>query len=456
MNGQNPNHRSYRTVLALIFSFGLILSGLGCRSNDAGREKTPASPEEFHTPNPDTMIDLRITRSPQAVHYPSQALCFEITVTNRGLGDAVVPSNQQGFEIGVNGRWYHWEHSDSIIVPDKKRYSPLSRGQSRPVEIALSGTGYPSAGRWYEKGDFKTLGYLPMPLKFKPGRDYSILIALPPEQRTRHEPLIRVSSSQFHVRIADGTDYFEAFMEAVERGDHQSVTELLAKHPYFAQARGFLKIPLNTAIIEDHLEVALTLLDRGANPNTQDIISGYTALHHAVRSSHSEMVDALLAHGADPEIRNYLKMTPFGLAILRSNDEAAQKLTPDDAGSRLWAQIAAGDLEAVRRILNQQPELVRSHLEGAATPLHLAVRRDHIEIARFLLGSGADVNARDFRGWTPLMLAAYYDRLDCAKFLLTNGAERNIKTRHTDVTALDYAKRCGHEQMIALLTPKTQ
>jgi ankyrin repeat protein len=434
----------------------LILSVLGCRSTDTGRKKTPASLETFQLSTPDTRLDLRITRPPQAVHYPSQALRFEVTVTNRGPGDVVVPLNQQGFEVGVNGRWYHWEHSDSIVVPDKKRYSPLSKGQSHPVEIALSGTGYPNAGRWYEKGDFKTLGYLPRPLRFKPGREYSILITLPPEQRTRHQALVRTSSSQLHVRIADGTDYFEEFMKAVECGDNQSVTELLAKHPHFAQARGFWKIPLNTAIIEDHLEVALILLHSGANPNMQDVLSGYTALHHAVRSSRVEMVDVLLAHGADPGIRNYLKFTPFGLAILRSNDEAAQKLMPDDAGSRLWAQIAVGNLEAVRRILDQQPELVQSHLEGAATPLHLAVRKGHIEIAKLLLSSNADVNARDFRGWTPLMLAAYYNHLDCAELLLVNGAKRDIKTLHTDITALDYAKRCGHEQMIALLTPKIQ
>ncbi len=48
-------------------------------------------------------------------------------------------------------------------------------------------------------------------------------------------------------------------------------------------------------------EVALALLDKGANVN--DLGIGYSALHAAVLRSDLPLVKALLAHGADPNIR---------------------------------------------------------------------------------------------------------------------------------------------------------
>jgi ankyrin repeat protein len=445
-------------------SFGCSSTGAKAKDDHtkAGwSQDAPISLEDRHESVSEGKLDLHVSRPQQAAHYPSQALRLEATVTNRGPGEVVVPLNQQGFEVMVNERWYSWEHSwghgADPIVPDETKYSPLEEGQSRRVEMALTGTGYPSAGRWYEKGDFQTLGRLPMPLRLSAGGEYTIRIALPVKEATQeHQSHSRVVSAPIRVRFADGEDEFKKFMDAVESGDIQSVAELLRKHPYFAQARDFWKIPLNTAIIEDHLEVAITLLDAGANPNEQDVISGYTALHHAVRSTRGEMVDILLGHGAYPRIRNYLKMTPFGLAILRSNYEAAHRLMPDDAGSRLWAQIAAGDIEAVRQALNQQPELAQSHLEGAATPLHLAVEKGRMEIARLLLSSGADINATEFMGWTPLIVAAYYGQLECAKLLLEHGAAMDIKTHRIGMTALDYAKRHSHNEIVALLTHRIQ
>lgn len=51
-----------------------------------------------------------------------------------------------------------------------------------------------------------------------------------------------------------------------------------------------------------------------------------------------------------------------------------------------------------------EPEVHTSAADGQ-TALHLAVRNGHLEMVRFLLERGANVNKPDERGWTPKSLA---------------------------------------------------
>ncbi|MCI0391099.1 MAG: sigma-70 family RNA polymerase sigma factor [Acidobacteria bacterium] len=61
-------------------------------------------------------------------------------------------------------------------------------------------------------------------------------------------------------------------------------------------------------------------------------------------------------------------------------------------GADVWEMFCAcitGDLETVKRLLDKDPSLVRSHYEYR-TPLSFAVRENQVEIAAFLLDHGAD------------------------------------------------------------------
>ena len=459
MSAERVCCHSRQAVSILICISCLILTGCTVQSEQHRSEPNSdasARQQERLRSIPGMMVDLRLEGPRQAVHYPSQALRLTVGMKNHGP-EFMAPSTQQCFEVVVNERWYGWEHGADPFVPDEARYCRLARGDSGSVEIALTGTGYPNAGRWHEEEASRTPLHLPMPLQFSAGREYTIRLAMPAKKGTQERrPVTRVVSSPIRVRIADGEDKFEEFLDAVESGDIQSVVERLQKHPYFAQARGLWKIPLNTAIIKGHFDIAGLLLDRGVNPNMLDAVTGYTALHHGASAGNMEMVETLLAEGADPRIRNFVKMTPFGLAIAKKDYELAMRIMPADAGSQLWAHIATGDLDAVRESLADQPELAGSHLEGGATPLHLAVQRREIDIAKLMLSAGADVNATDCKGWTPLMSAAIRNRLDCVELLLEHGAATDIKSHHFDMTALDYAKQADHTEMIALLNPVTQ
>ncbi|PKA17081.1 ankyrin repeat domain-containing protein [Leptospira haakeii] len=63
------------------------------------------------------------------------------------------------------------------------------------------------------------------------------------------------------------------------------------------------------------------------------------------------------------------------------------------------------------------------------TPLMIAAREGEVEIAEFLVRSGADINAKTRDGHTALMMAVYNRNLDIVKLLLKSGANVHTKSK---------------------------
>ena len=74
---------------------------------------------------------------------------------------------------------------------------------------------------------------------------------------------------------------------------------------------------------------------------------------------------------------------------------------------------------------------------NSGMPLFLAAGEGKLEVVRYLLDEGADVNARENWGGTPLLEAAYYGHVDVIKELLLRGADINATCAQG--TALDIA-----------------
>jgi ankyrin repeat protein len=178
-------------------------------------------------------------------------------------------------------------------------------------------------------------------------------------------------------------------------------------------------------------------------------------------------VQSLLAHGADPNARNGLQMTPVLIAagsgqvpvveaLLRAGaklDEptiygtpltfAAQggstpvvKLLLDrgakpntqrpDGISVLMLAARSGDPEMVGALLRRKAEVNVQDNDGA-TALIYAARDGHTEVGRLLLSSGAVLDAADHHHWTALTYAAVNGRVDFLKLLLGKGASPNVR-----------------------------
>ena len=102
------------------------------------------------------------------------------------------------------------------------------------------------------------------------------------------------------------------------------------------------------------------------------------------------------------------------------------------------------DLAKVRTLLQANPKLVFSRDNDGNTPLIMAVKCNHRDVAALLLTNKADVNARGkdesftgqgFSGMAlgdyPLHWVAMFGDKDMVKLLLTNGADLNLKDNGT-------------------------
>ena len=68
--------------------------------------------------------------------------------------------------------------------------------------------------------------------------------------------------------------------------------------------------------------------------------------------------------------------------------------------------------------------------KGHATPLHVASRNAHAEIARRLIEAGAEVNVKDDDGDTPLLLAARGGSAEVVGLLIEAGADVAARNRY--------------------------
>ena len=94
-------------------------------------------------------------------------------------------------------------------------------------------------------------------------------------------------------------------------------------------------------------------------------------------------------------------------------------------GTALHSASAQGHLQVVRYLLRHGVD-VNLRDSGLETPLLLASWKGHCDVIRCLLEHGADVDLRDQFQHTPLMLAVYWG-VDAVRLLLEHCAEVNIQ-----------------------------
>jgi hypothetical protein len=138
---------------------------------------------------------------------------------------------------------------------------------------------------------------------------------------------------------------------------------------------------------------------------------------------------------------------PVGATVVRPSWEPARnhlvfqrsglsRLTVDCGCTRsgamvdIWRAAEAGDLDEVQRLVGQDPGLLNARDGKNMTPLMRASWGGHVEVARWLVAQGADIDERGFDGMTALLFACYGRRTDVARLLVEKAADPTIADRH--------------------------
>ena len=202
-------------------------------------------------------------------------------------------------------------------------------------------------------------------------------------------------------------------LHAAMYNDHPDITLLLLERGANTETRSSHQTPLYMASSRGFTEVARLLIDRGADVDTECADRRgfnhvmWTPLYVAIRKDHPDIALLLLERGANMETRRNQDQTPLYMASSRGFAEVVRLLT--DRGAHVDAKCDDSD-ESV-------------HVRW--TPLHVASNHGKLEIARILLERGADVHCRDNWGWSPLHHASWRGFDNVSHLLLDHGANPN-------------------------------
>jgi ankyrin repeat protein len=197
-----------------------------------------------------------------------------------------------------------------------------------------------------------------------------------------------------HVESLQPVDPVEALAAALKSGQLAPVSEVLARFPSLSSR-------LDEAVLGGSF--------------------GATPLIVAVQRGDRELVDLLLAAGADVNQRSH--WWAGGFHVLDDDHGLADFLIA--RGARLDANSAAklGRLDALRTIVAADPSAVHRRGGDGQTPLHVAAS---VAVAEFLLDHGADVDARDVDHESTPAQYLVRSHPDVARFLVARGARTDI------------------------------
>ena len=117
----------------------------------------------------------------------------------------------------------------------------------------------------------------------------------------------------------------------------------------------------------------------------------------------------------------------------------------------LYNVAEIGNLEQVRLVVGQGAD--KNHVGGEfkETVTSVAAANGHLDVVRFLVEQGTDMEKSDKNGWTPLLTATCGDHIEVVRYLLEQGANRDKADSTYGQTSLHLAASYGHLEIVKLL-----
>ncbi len=251
------------------------------------------------------------------------------------------------------------------------------------------------------------------------------------------------------------------FIHACHTGNIKEIEQAIANNP-----AGLIKelvdkdiagaLPLYIAAQNGYNEIVNRLLAQGADVN-KAMNNGATSIAVAAEKGKAEVIERLITHGADVNKATSDGVTPLFMAAQNKHIESIKILlahgadvnkAKNDGTTPLWYAAQEGHTEVVKILIENNAD-VNKVMDGF-TPLYRAVNSGHTEIAKVLIENKAYINAVMNNGHTTLKLACHLGKLEIVKMLVSAKAALHIKTSDGD-SPLDLAKQEGHSEIVKFL-----
>ena len=194
--------------------------------------------------------------------------------------------------------------------------------------------------------------------------------------------------------------------DAVKEGNYEAVKELIAADASVVNSGSESgQMPLHIAAGAGDIEMAELLLNNGAQVETVDGRS-FTPVLMACMRNQKEMVELLAHHGANLRAEHPV----FGSAIVIG----------------YWQECINGKSGLTEFMMSQGVPFDHKATVLGVTMLNLASTFKNIDMARLVIGLGADVNAvSDGRGRSELSFATQCAATEIVDLLIEQGADVN-------------------------------
>ncbi|MGI2029178.1 ankyrin repeat domain-containing protein [Endozoicomonas acroporae] len=253
----------------------------------------------------------------------------------------------------------------------------------------------------------------------------------------------------------NGAGYDSPISAAARSGSIAAVTWLLDRGADIEANCSGQQTPLCQACAGGHFELVKLLLEKGADINANVMLD--TPIVEAASKGHLELVKLLVHKSAAIDADSLLFVAALGgrchvLEYLFEEHTILQLIKPSHVSSALIHASSQGHLKAVKYLLGA----FETHFSTAPGPdiselLWKACQGGHIDVVKYLVELGADVNVESRNFGSAIWTASDYGHLDTVMYLHQQGADIRYSNPANNTDVLSIAEKMGHLDVVQYL-----